>query len=107
MEFLKKYQIVIMRSLGGFFLLAAFISYFWSNPKGSLSETEKAEANLARMEASVSAAKNPPKHSQEKPSIYLDEFKKKREKQMEYFIVLLVLLGIGFFAYSFVKKPSE
>ncbi len=106
MDFLKKYQIILLRSVGGFIVLLAFVIHFWSTPKKGVSENERAAANVARMEAQVTGVSSSSKSAQPKKSPFLKAFESKREKQMQYLSILVMLLGLGFFVYSFVK-PKE
>jgi len=106
MEFLKKNQIILSRTLGGIIILVAFVIHFWSTPKEGVSENERAAANVARMEAHTSGKKNSSSATKEKQSPYLEAFESKRAKQMEYLSILAMLIGIGFFGYSFIKKEE-
>jgi len=105
-DFLKKHQIILLRSVGGFIVLLAFIIHFWSTPKKGVSENERAAANIARMEAQVAGTSSSAKSTQPKKSPFLEAFESKKEKQMRYLSILAMILGLGFFGYSFVK-PKE
>jgi len=108
MEFFLKYQQVILRSLGGFLLLIGFVIHFWSVPQKGISQNDRAAANLARMEASVkgSGTRNQTKQKSDH-SKFLKELKGQQEKQVEYFTILIMILGAGTLGYSFIKKKEH
>lgn len=101
MQFILEYQKIILRVVGGLFLVVAIVIHFWSMPKPALSENEKALANLERMQASVAA-----KSSVQKPnaSHYLKHLKETQKKQLEYLTILLIVLGVGALGYTFIKR---
>ncbi len=106
-EIFKKYQKIILRTLGGLMLLVGFVIHFWSTPKEGFTRDELAAANVARMEASVaggSATSSKVTHANDKP--LFSEFKSAQKKQMEYLTILAMILGIGFLGYSFIKKET-
>jgi hypothetical protein len=106
MEFFKKNQIIILRSLGSIIILLAFVIHFWSMPKEGVSENERAAANVARMEAQVAGGAKSAPTPKVKKSPFLEAFQSKREKQMEYLSILAMILGVGFLGYSFVKPKT-
>lgn len=108
MDFLLKYKIVILRSLGALMLLVGFAVHFWTTPKEGFTKEEYAAANVARMEASIARQENPAKQSVKKStSQYLQEFKETRERQMKYLTIIAMIFGAGFLLYSFIPKKEE
>ncbi|MDF1876584.1 hypothetical protein JHD47_01995 [Sulfurimonas sp. SAG-AH-194-L11] len=108
MEYFLKHQQVILRSLGALLLLVGFVIHFWTVPQKGVSPNDRATANLARMQASVKGTPATQK-SKSKPdsSKFLDELKSQQEKQIEYFTILMMLLGAGSLGYSFLKKKGS
>ncbi|MDF1882401.1 hypothetical protein JHD49_00430 [Sulfurimonas sp. SAG-AH-194-C21] len=108
MAYYLKHQQVILRSLGALLLLVGFVIHFWTVPQKGVSQNDRAAANLARMEASVKGSSTAQK-AKSKPdsSKFLDELKGQQEKQMEYFTIIIMLLGVGSLAYSFLKKKER
>jgi len=108
MEYFLKYQQVILRALGALLLLVGFVIHFWTVPQKGVSQNDRASANLARMEASVKGSSST-KKAKSKPdsSKFLDELKGQQEKQMEYFTIVIMLLGVGSLGYSFLKKNER
>ena len=104
MDFFLKYKIVILRSLGALMLVIGFVIHFWVTPKKSLSENDRAVANIARMEAKVKGTSNAAKKAKPDHSKYMDTLKNKQEKQMEYLTIFSMLVGALFLGYSFVKR---
>lgn len=107
MEFFLKHKTVMLRTLGGLMLVVGFAVHFWLTPKEGISEVEMAAANVARMEASV-AGKSSGSSQKAKldASEYIEGLKDTQEKQMKYLTILFMVLGIGFLAYSFIKKEE-
>ena len=106
MEFFLKHKTVILRTLGGLMILIAFVVHFWVTPKEGISEVEMAAANVARMEASVAGHGSSSKAAKQSSLEYLEELKNNQEKQMKYLTILSMVLGVGFFGYSFIKKEE-
>ena len=107
MEFFLKHRLVIMRSLGAIMLLIGFAVYFWVTPKQDLSENERAAARIARMEAGVKG-KTFNHASQEKDtSKFVDKIKDAQAKQLEYMTIIVMVLGAGFVAYSFMPRKEN
>lgn len=108
MEIFLKYKIVLFRSMGAVMLLIGFVIYFWTSPKEGMSENERAAANIARMEVKVKGQNSLQNKSVKKSeSKFLDEFKNTQEKQLQYLTIIIMILGVGFFGYSFVPKKKE
>jgi hypothetical protein len=105
-DFLKKHQIILTRSVGAVIILLTFVIHFWSTPKEGISANESAAANVARMEAHTSGNKNSSTVAKKNKSPYLEAFESKRAKQIEYLSIIAILIGIGFFGYSFIKKEE-
>jgi len=106
-ELYNENKIVILRSLGALLLIVGFAAYFWTTPKEGLSANEKAAANVARMEARVMGG-NSLTIQKQKPneSPFLKKYKDKQEAQMRYALIIMMILGVGFLGYSFVKKEE-
>ena len=107
MEFLLKYKIIVLRTVGALMLIVAFSMYFWTTPKEGLNANERAAANVARME-SKAAGKNTSNSSVKKDgSKFLEELKSKQAKQIQYLVIFIMVLGVGFVGYSFVPKQKS
>lgn len=103
LAWIKKNKKLALKVTGVNFLLMALVLLFWSQPKSGMSENEKAAANLARMEAQVRTAS-------QKPASSADDFKlahsQYQEKQVQIFLVLMIVFGVGFLGYGFLKKEE-
>ncbi|MFT7860385.1 MAG: hypothetical protein ABXS93_05540 [Sulfurimonas sp.] len=108
MEFFLKHQKTIFRALGGFLLILGLVLYFWAAPQKEFTENEKAAANLARMEASVSSSSSSvstaqkPKHSKISQAMV-----ETRKKQLRMLMIMVMVFGAGFLVYSFLKKEEK
>ncbi|DAB29667.1 MAG TPA: hypothetical protein CFH84_08620 [Sulfurimonas sp. UBA12504] len=107
MDFFLKYKTVLFRVCGAVLLLFAFIVHFWMTPKEGVSEVELAAANVARMEASIAGSSQSPKVAKPDTSKFLEKFKNTQEKQMQHLTVIAIILGSGFFLYSFIKPKKS
>jgi len=107
-ELFIKHKTIILRSLGALMLLIGFVVYFWVTPKEGVSANEIAAANVARMEAKVaggsSSSKSKSKHTE---SPFMKKFKETQEKQFRYMTIILMILGVGFLGYSFIKPRLD
>lgn len=106
LELIIKHKIILSRSIGVFFLVIGIAALFWSKPENVLSENEIAQANIARMEASlpqnvVSSKKQTPKS----PS-FMKAYKEKQKEHMRYLVIALIISGMAFIGYSFIKKKE-
>ncbi|MEA1982712.1 MAG: hypothetical protein U9N39_04115 [Campylobacterota bacterium] len=106
MDFFLKHQQLILRTIGGLFLLVGFVVQFWVVAQPKATQNDLASANLARMEASISGSS---KITQNKSnsSKFLNELKKKQKKQLEYVTYFIMLLGVLSLGSSFLKKKEE
>lgn len=107
MDYFFKYQTVILRTLGAMMLLIGFIVHFWVTPKEVVSANDRAAANLARMEASVSGSGQIKQKKQTDNSKFLHELKKTQAKQAEYLTIIVMVLGGLSLGYSFIKRKEE
>jgi len=103
---LKKYQQVIIRTVGAFILIVAIVIHFWSTPDEGVSEAKVAAANVARMEASIAGSSTQSKSKKAEELPLMHKYIQEKEKQFEYLTLVAMLLGGGFFLYSFVKKET-
>ncbi len=107
MKFFIKHQKVLLRSVGGVLILVSFVAFFWTTPKKGFSENEIAAANVARMEASIAGKSSATSKKRPEKSPFLDTYKQTQEKQIRYMLIVMMIFGIGFLAYSFLKKDKE
>ncbi|WP_345993439.1 hypothetical protein [Sulfurimonas sp. HSL-1716] len=94
---------MLFRTIGILFLVGGIAALFWTKPDTALTENQIAEANIARMEASlpksvVSAKKKP------KPPSFMKAYKEKQKEHIRYLVIFFIISGIVFLAYSFIKK---
>lgn len=106
MDFFYKYKNIIFRVLGGVMLLFGFASYFWVTPKQGATANEIAAANVARAEAQVKGVSSNKAPSKPSSSKFVEKFQETREAQIRYLTILIMLFGIGFLLYSFLKKEE-
>ena len=108
MEFFLKHQVAIMRSLGAIMLVIGFAVHFWVTPKKGLNENDRAAARVARMEASAKGSSPSQGVSREKDaSKFVDTMKDTQAKQLQYMTIIIMVLGVGFLAYSFMPKNDS
>ncbi len=104
LDFFVKYKKLIFRISGIVLLVVGFAVHFWETPKKGYTKEEYAAANVARMEASIAGHGSAQKSSKPDSSVFLREFKNSQEKQVKYFTIMAMILGVLFLIYSFVKK---
>jgi len=105
LEFFIKNKILIFRSAGALMLLVGFVVHFWVTPKEGFTKNEIATRNVARMEAKVASDSGSSKKSTKKDdSKFLHELKKTQTRQMQYLTIFVMIIGVGFLGYSFIKR---
>ena len=87
-------------------LLIAFVIYFWTTPKDRLSENERARANVARMEARAGGSSAKRLKASSSAAI-MKAYKDTQAAQTRYALIVVMVLGVGFLGYSFVKKKED
>ncbi len=106
--FFIKYKIVIFRVLGSLMLLVGFMMFFWTTPKDGLSKNEMAAANIERMEARVAGGSSASAKKNNSSNVdIMKAYKDKQEVQKKYTLIIIMMLGIGFLGYSFVRKKDK
>ncbi len=103
LEFIIKHKIILSRTVGIFFLVIGIGALFWSKPENVLSENEIAQANIARMEASLPQNKVSSKQQTKSPS-FMKAYKEKQKEHIRYLVIIVIISGIAFIGYSFIKK---
>lgn len=103
LELIIKHKIMLSRSVGIFLVVIGIAALFWSKPEKVLTENEIAEANIARMEASLPQNTVTPK-KQTKSSPFMKAYKDKQKEHIRYLVIVLIISGVAFFGYSFIKK---
>ncbi len=101
--------IVLVRLIGTLLLLGAAALFFWGDPAGSTMsiEEQRAAERVARMEARVQGAVV---HTAKTPKVdYAKAYSEHTKTQTRLMLIMMMLLGVLFLAYSFIKKrkPSE
>jgi septal ring-binding cell division protein DamX len=99
----KKNKKLAFKLIGINFLLVTVIMLFWNAPKESLSENEKAAANVTRMEAQVAGTQTA---IQPASMNLMKKHMKKQKEQLRILLVLMVIAGAGFVLYGFLKKEE-
>lgn len=109
MDFFLKHQTVIFRTLGAFFLVLGLVLYFWAAPQKVMTDNEKAAANLARMEAAVSAGSSSKSSTQQNVdhSKISEAMIETQKKQVRMLMIMVMIFGAGFLVYSFLKKEDK
>jgi len=106
LEYFKKHQKIIFRSIGALLLVIGFVVNFWTRPQEAVSLNSVAAANVARMEASV-AGVAPQSVKKVNPAHHISKaLKATREKQMRYLTIFAMIIGGLFLLYSFLKKDD-
>jgi len=107
LEFFIKNQKIILRSLGALLLVVGFVINFWVTPQKAVSINAIAEANLARMEASVKGVAGSQKRVKKADPTHISKaLKATRARQMRYMTIIAMVLGALFLGYSFLKKEE-
>ncbi len=89
-------------------LLVGFVVHFWMTPEKGLTKSELAAANVARMEASVSGNAASSAQVQKSSGTHIMKaFEEQQRKQMQYFTIIVMILGVGALGYSFIKKEDS
>jgi len=107
-ELFIKHQTTIIRIAGALMLIIGFAVHFWTTPKEGFTENDIAAANVARMEAQVaggSSSVSKPKKPTESP--FLKKYKETQAAQFKYLTIIVMILGVGFLGYSFIKKEKN
>jgi len=100
-EWIAKNQKTLSLSLGSLMLLIALGLFFWSNESSVSKEERLAQASIARMEARMNTQSNT---QADKKSASLETFYETRDKQMRYLLIAMIISGIGFLGFGFLKK---
>lgn len=104
MDFFLKNQKKIFRFFGVLLILVSFTVYFWGIPQKSVTKNDLAANNIARMEAAMQGHSYNGKNIKSGTSSFSKVLAKTQKKQMQYLIILIMVFGIGFLGYSFMKK---
>lgn len=107
MEFFLKHQTVIFRGVGAFMLVLGLSLYFWAAPQKAMSANERAAANLARIEASVSGKSSSSQIQSNDSSQISQAMIETQKKQLRMLMIMVMLFGAGFLGYSFLKKENK
>ena len=107
MEFFLKHKIIIFRTVGIIVFVTAIIIKFWLTPKEVLTENEKAQARLERMEASARSTGATSKSQEKDTSKFIEKLKETQAKQVEYMTILAMVFGIAFVGYSFIPRKEQ
>jgi nitrogen fixation-related uncharacterized protein len=106
-EIFIKNRIIILRVVGVLMLAIGFIVYFWTTPKEGYTKNQIAAQNVARMEArAMGSSSSVKKSSKSSSSKIMQELKNTQEKQVQYLIIIIMILGAGSLGYSFIKPKS-
>ena len=104
LTWVKKNKKLASKITGINFLIMALVVLFWSQPKEGMSANERAAANLARMEAHVQGSS---KQTTSSANHFRQSHEKHQEKQVRIFLILMVLFGVVFLGYGFIKKEDK
>ena len=108
MEFFLKHQKIILRSVGAFLLVLGLTLFFWAAPQKVMNENEKAAANLARMESSISGGGSSKSTTQQSNhSTISASMVETQKKQLRMLMIMVMVFGAGFLGYSFLKKEDK
>ena len=88
-------------------LIIGFAAFFWVTPKEGASANEIAAANVARMEANVAGTSSASATTKQDEPKFLEKFKQTRENQLKYLMIIMMVLGVAFLLYSFLKKEKD
>ena len=107
-ELFLKHKVLIFRLVGSFMLVVGFMMYFWTIPKEVLTQNEIAALNVQRMEARTSGGSGSSKQTkQNSSSKIIEELKNTQKKQVQYLMIIIMIMGVGFLGYSFIKKKED
>ena len=107
-EWFARHRKGLSLSVGALLVVAAPAMLFWYEPKPGISlEEARAQANLARMEASVHGAGGAVKKEQSTPSEIMSAYQERQERHLRYAVIVMALCGTAFLLYGFFKKEEE
>jgi len=106
-DFFLKYQKKIFRILGVVLFVVGFVVNFWFMPQKAVSQNELAEANVARMEASVQGSGTKTKKAKPDASHISKALKATRSTQIKYLTIIAMVIGALSLGYSFMKKEEN
>jgi len=102
---IKIHQKQLSLAAGVLMLLLASAMLFWDNRGDTVTEESLAAANVARMEARMQAQSSGAKASPE-TSIFSGNYREKQQQQLRYAVIALMITGVGFLLYGFLKKEE-
>jgi hypothetical protein len=106
-EWIKQYQRQLSMGVGVVLIVISAAWLFWDMSKSAVSDEEaKAAANVARMEARMSGTSTATQKAPDKP-IFMDVYKAKQKEQLKYTIIIMMIAGIGFVGYSFIRRKKD
>ncbi len=105
LEWIKKHQKKLSLVVGTLMLLGALGALFWNNDEGGVNEVSLAAANVARMEAKMRSGATAAAQKQSgHPAV--EAFYESRQAQVRYLLIMILIGGVGFLIYGFLKKES-
>lgn len=104
LAWVKKNKKLALKITGVNFLLMALVLLFWAQPKQGMSANEKAAANAERMEVQISGSSKQPASSAHDVRQAHEEYQK---EQVQIFLILMVVFGMGFLGYGFFVKDEN
>jgi uncharacterized protein YjeT (DUF2065 family) len=108
MNLFLKHKVVIFRTIGILMFIINLMIYFWTTPKQELSENDRARARIERMEANLKGVAFSSGKSKEKDtSKMISHIKDSKAKQMRYFSIIAMIIGVGFLGYSFLPRKED
>ncbi len=100
-------QIILTRLIGILLLVLSLVLFFWSTPEGNAlsMEEQRAAERVARMEARVNGAVT---SSPSVPKVdYAAAYTQHTQMQTRLLLILMVIIGVFFLAYSVIKKQKD
>lgn len=102
---IKTHQKQLSLAAGALMLLLGSALLFWDNRGETVSEASLAAANVARMEARMQAQTSGAKAAPEQ-SIFSTAYREQQGQQLRYTVIVLMIAGVGFLLYGFLKKEE-
>ncbi len=106
-EWIKTHQKYLSLGLGALLLVVGVAMLFWSYGDSGVSKEERMAAErVARMEARVQAQMTGTKAPPPEKSVFGEEYKEKQQQQLRYVVIAMLIGGVGFMGYGFLRKEA-
>ena len=93
--------------MGALLILVATAMLFWMNTGDGVSGEERfAAANVARMEVRMASQGSTSRQTAGSRTDFMQSRKEKQKTQLRYMMIAMLIGGVGFLGYGFLKKSE-